>query len=148
MPGHKYSLLLSEVPLALGWRVWQRRDHDGVRDLLLHGPSTSLPRCCRLLLCRCWLVAGATSTSARQYTGTNAYRRSLMSLVNGFLFRVVVGRERPEDGDLLPRGSRFDRLGATLEEVERLATLLYQDEKGVSESGTTNHDEQIMTDKS
>ena len=133
MPGHKYSLLLSEVPFALGWRVWQGRNHDGVRNLLLHGPSTSLPRCCRLLLCRCWLVAGATSTSARQYTGTNAYRRSLMSLVNGFLFRVVVGRERPEDGDLLPRGSRFDRLGATLEEMECFSRLLYRHKRKVNE---------------
>ena len=56
---------------------------------------------------------------------------------------VFVGSERAKDLDLLPGASRLDRLGATLEEVKRLATLLYQDEKEVSESRTTNLESRI-----
>ena len=102
---HKFtrSFLLSEVFLDLGWCCWQRCTHDGVRNHLLHGAGTSLPGCCWLLLHRMML---------------------LLRLGVGFLLGVVVGCERAEDRDLLPRGSRLDLLGAAFEEVQRLAGLL------------------------
>ena len=45
---------------------------------------------------------------------------------------IVIILEGPKDGDLLSFGSRFDRLGTTLEEVECLSRLLYEYKREVS----------------
>ena len=57
----------------------------------------------------------------------------MLSLGCGLLLGVVVVLERPKDRDLLSRRSRLDRLGATLEEVQRLAGLLCEYKRKMSD---------------
>ena len=90
------SLLLSEVVFALRVRVGRRGKHQHVRDL-------RLSRARRLLRLR---------------------RLRLLLRRHRLLLRLLELAERAQQINFPPLGARRDRLGAALQQVQRLACLL------------------------